>query len=187
MTENEFIPDFINESDESIEISNDAQTMFDLLKKINTKAKINCFAKDIEKYVQEGLVSGEEVFVFASILENLSKALKTDYITEKTVKAVDSFGKGDVCTVLGAKIEKTESSVKYDFSHSTAWVEMNKTLEQRQIEYLLPIENHLKSIEAIAKATKIASSYVNDEGEELQVLPCAKSSKTSPKITLATK
>lgn len=78
-------------------------------------------------------------------------------------------------TKNGVKFDKFSSS-KYDYSNSAAWLEVKKQMK--------PLEDSLKDIEQIAKATKQKSTWVDSDGAEWDVYPAIKTTTETVKATI---
>lgn len=140
-----------------------------------SRAAISKTTESIEKLISEGLAGGIEVLHFAKYLEELAKKIRaSEIIREDYLSEID---KG-IKEYRGAKVEKTETGVKYDFSNSEAWQKQKAKVEAETIR--------LKEIEKQCKATTKPFSPLDPETGELlpNIAPPIKRSTTSPKITM---
>lgn len=130
-----------------------------------TKSNIDIVAQNILQPINDGVMNKEEVIVRGKfIVESINKAIKKIEITENS-------------TCLGAKIEISETGVKYNYNECEKWNEINAKIK--------PLLDELKKIEELIKiATKKGQAFTDIETGET-IMPVKKESITSYKVTLA--
>lgn len=151
------------------------------MNQLNLMGSLNPTKTDIKK-VADMLISDVE-----SGNENpLSLALKIKVWEELMKEAKERLAKYSLdeialhkdgkTTLHGAKIERVEAGVKYDYSNDIVWKELNEELET--------LKSSLKYREDLLKSIPQFMSIVDDQTGEMIPAPL-KTSTTTIKITLA--
>ncbi len=143
-----------------------------------TKKDISDYIQHIESQVKDEEIDALELKVVAARLSEFIKQINASkVITKYAVDEREKWGDKELCKVMGCKIEKRETGVKYDYSKSLAWA---KAKEQQNIA-----NAKMNEVQTIAKVCKSSSSWVNREtGEEYPVVPATKTSTTNVVISL---
>jgi len=136
-----------------------------------TKTNIDVVSKEMTEPIINGEIDAIEFSVrFQFALDTITECLKI--AKPYALKCIDKE-----TTMLGAKLEKAESGVKYDYSANQQWQEIEAKLE--------PLLKEKKTIEErIKMATKIGNSILDEYSGEIIASPVAKISTTILKITL---
>ena len=140
-----------------------------------TKPNIETFAQLIAEQAIDGADPIRLAIQLTAIVQTC-EAAKEKLSEIILIELAKSNGKTEM---LGAKVERKETGVKYDYSNSEAWV---KVSEQEKV-----LSDKRKAIETIAKNVPDGvETNVTDEstGETWTLKKAAKTSKTSFAITL---
>lgn len=144
-----------------------------------TAASVKAMAENLINAVNNGEIDPLRLQVFFAAVEKMAKAVK-DAIRECSVDEVlNNSDDGKSCKVAGARIEVTETGVKYDYSVIPSWHNV-----QRKIDALKELQ---KSIEGKAKFASEKSPYIDcdtDTGEQTEIIAIPRVSTTAIKITL---
>ena len=144
-----------------------------------TTASVKAMAENLINAVNCGEIDPLRLQVFFAAVEKMAKAVK-DAVRDNSVDEVLSRSDdGKSCKVAGAKIEITETGVKYDYSVIPSWQNV-----QRKIDALKELQ---KSIEGKAKFASEKSPYIDcdtETGEQTEIIAIPKTSTTAIKITL---
>lgn len=154
----------------------------DLILKQNelaTAASVKTMAENLINGVNNGEIDPLKLQVFFAAVEKMAKAVK-DAVRDNSVDEVLSRSDdGKSCKVAGARIEVTETGVKYDYSVIPSWQNA-----QRKIDALKELQ---KSIEGKAKFASEKSPYIDcdtESGEQTEIIAIPRTSTTAIKITL---
>ena len=154
----------------------------DLILKQNelaTTASVKAMAESLINGVNNGEIDPLKLQVFFAAVEKMAKAVK-DAVRDNSVDEVMSRSDdGKSCKVAGARIEVTETGVKYDYSVIPSWQNA-----QRKIDALKDLQ---KSIEGKAKFASEKSPYIDcdtESGEQTEIVAIPRTSTTAIKITL---
>lgn len=140
-----------------------------------TKANAVIAGKVIADRFREGGQLLQDVTRLRAVMLACETAL-ADLETEVTDE-VEKYGK-EGAGILGAKLEKTEAGVKYNYNATPRWVEL-KAQEDA-------IAAQRKDLEGRLKALKQPMAFTNmEDGDQYECYPAAKTSKTTYKVTLA--
>lgn len=136
-----------------------------------TKTNIDVVSKEMTEPIINGEIDAIEFSVRCQFaIDTLTECLKI--AKPHALALIDKE-----TTMLGAKLEKAESGVKYDYSANQQWQEIEAKLE--------PLLKEKKTIEErIKMATKIGNSILDEYSGEIIASPVAKISTTILKITL---
>lgn len=141
-----------------------------------SKPEIETLAQLISEEALDGNTEPIKLCVQLTALIQVCEAAK-EKLSEKVLSELDKHnGKTEV---LGAKIDRKETGVKYDFSSSEAWKAIKASEDK--------IAEKRKAVETIAKTLPEGSelSFTDtDTGETMAVVKAYKTSKTSFAITL---
>ena len=144
-----------------------------------TTASVKAMAENLINGVNNGEIDPLRLQVFFAAVEKMAKAVK-DAVRDNSVDEVLSRSDdGKSCKVAGAKIEVTETGVKYDYSVIPSWQNV-----QRKIDALKDLQ---KSIEGKSKFASEASPYIDcdtETGEQTEIVAIPRTSTTAIKITL---
>lgn len=144
-----------------------------------TAASVKAMAENLISAVNCGEIDPLRLQVFFAAVEKMAKAVK-DAVRDNSVDEVLSRSDdGKSCKVAGARIEVTETGVKYDYSVIPSWHNV-----QRKIDALKELQ---KSIEGKAKFASEASPYIDcdtETGEQTEIVAIPRTSTTAIKITL---
>lgn len=138
-----------------------------------TKKEIIALA---DRSVESWCDSGEDTLAMLSMivkLETYTADVKSK-LAKRLVDEVAQYGKDGV-TKNGVSLSLF-SSTRYDYSNSPAWISVK--------EQIKPLEDTLKEIEQIAKATKQKSTWVDSDGVEWDVYPAIKTGSEIVKTTI---
>lgn len=154
----------------------------DLILKQNelaTVASVKVMTENLINAVNNGEIDPLRLQVFFAAVEKMAKAVK-DAVRDNSVDEVLSRSDdGKSCKVAGARIEVTETGVKYDYSVIPSWQNA-----QRKIDALKELQ---KSIEGKAKFASEKSPYIDcdtESGEQTEIIAIPRTSTTAIKITL---
>ena len=154
----------------------------DLILKQNelaTTASVKVMTENLINAVNNGEIDPLRLQVFFAAVEKMAKAVK-DAVRDNSVDEVMSRSDdGKSCKVAGARIEVTETGVKYDYSVIPSWQNV-----QRKIDALKELQ---KSIEGKAKFASEKSPYIDcdtETGEQTEIVAIPRTSTTAIKITL---
>lgn len=141
-----------------------------------SKPDIETLAQLISEEALDGNTDPVKLSVQLTALIQVCESAK-EKLSEKVLSELDkSNGKAEI---LGAKIERKETGVKWLYEGSEAWVRVKEQEDK--------IATKRKSIEAIAKTLTAGNevSYTDaDTGEVMTIIQGIKTSKTSFAITL---
>ena len=144
-----------------------------------TTASVKAMTENLINGVNNGEIDPLKLQVFFAAVEKMAKAVK-DAVRESSVDEVLSRSDdGKSCKVAGAKIEITETGVKYDYSVIPSWQNA-----QRKIDALKELQ---KSIEGKAKFASEASPYIDcdtETGEQTEIVAIPRTSTTAVKVTI---
>lgn len=144
-----------------------------------TAASVKAMAENLINGVNNGEIDPLKLQVFFAAVEKMAKAVK-DAVRDNSVDEVLSRSDdGKSCKVAGARIEVTETGVKYDYSVIPSWQNV-----QRKIDALKELQ---KSIEGKAKFASEKSPYIDcdtETGEQTEIVAIPRTSTTAIKITL---
>ena len=154
----------------------------DLILKQNelaTTASVKVMTENLINAVNNGEIDPLRLQVFFAAVEKMAKAVK-DAVRDNSVDEVLSRSDdGKSCKVAGARIEVTETGVKYDYSVIPSWQNV-----QRKIDALKELQ---KSIEGKAKFASEKSPFFDcdtETGEQTEIVAIPRTSTTAIKITL---
>jgi len=142
-----------------------------------TKENISDVSMNIIDKVRNGEMEPLELIAQLAAIEKVCEFVRTGIESNVLTELDKSQGKAEI---LGAKIEKKEVGIRWDYSASEAWKAI-KTREEKIVE-------DRKAIEKIAQNIPDGQqlSYTDTStGETLSVIRGNKSSKTSFAITLS--
>lgn len=135
------------------------------------KQSINNTAKHIADLVKDGEISPIDAIVKLKAFSDLYDALRP-LITESIIAEID---KGNTSS-NGVEVSTMETSIKYDYSTTKKWVELNYQIEK--------LTQELKMLETTIKTLTRPTQILDEStGELVELRPAKKSSKTSFKIT----
>ena len=144
-----------------------------------TTASVKAMTENLISAVNCGEIDPLKLQVFFAAVEKMAKAVK-DAVRDNSVDEVLSRSDdGKSCKVAGARIEVTETGVKYDYSVIPSWQNA-----QRKIDALKELQ---KSIEGKAKFASEKSPYIDcdtETGEQTEIVAIPRTSTTAIKITL---
>ena len=144
-----------------------------------TTASVKAMTENLINGVNNGEIDPLKLQVFFAAVEKMAKAVK-DAVRDNSVDEVLSRSDdGKSCKVAGARIEVTETGVKYDYSVIPSWQNV-----QRKIDALKELQ---KSIEGKAKFASEKSPYIDcdtETGEQTEIVAIPRTSTTAIKITL---
>ena len=141
-----------------------------------TNSQIITFVEKFVKELDAGYIEPETTAICLKAMEELVKALRANpKVRDIIMQAVDKYPE-KVFEYQGAKFEKAETGVKYDYSicGSTVWEKLSQELEQISLK--------LKEQEKFLKALGDNEVPDPETGEILH--PPAKTSNSYVKITL---
>lgn len=142
-----------------------------------TKENIGTVASTLIDLCRAGEINPVELAVKLSALEKVC-ALAREGINEQVLT---ELGKENGKTVkLGAKVERREVGVKWDYTRSTAWVKNKEEQEKANLK----VKEIEKMAQMIPEGTE-AQIVDKDTGEVLIVTRGTKTSKTSFAVTLS--
>lgn len=144
-----------------------------------TNAAVKAVSERVINALNEGEGDPLKVQIFLTAVEKVAKAVK-DGIRELCVDAVESRAdNAKSMTLAGAKIEITETGVKYDYSVIPSWQNV-----QRKIDSLKELQ---KSIEGKAKFASEKSPYIDcdtEDGTITEITAIPRTSTTAVKVTI---
>lgn len=133
-------------------------------------------AELVDKNIENWCDSGEDTLAMLSMIckiETYASDVKKK-LASRVYDEVAKYGKEGV-TKNGVKLNLFSSS-KYDYSNSPAWLGVK--------EQMKPLEDSLKDIEQIAKATKQKSSWVDSDGVEWDIHPAIRTGSETVKASI---
>ncbi len=136
------------------------------------KQGVETISQQLIMGVKEGLIDPINLIIQMTAIGDVCAAVRAG-IVDDVVDLLDKE-KGKV-EKFGAKLEKAETGVKYDYSNNTAWVNLKGELDGIK-EKQSALEKRLKTIPA--------GSLLVDEATGETLIGPSKSSTTSFKITL---
>jgi hypothetical protein len=143
-----------------------------------TKTKVADFAAKLIQLNTDGHVDTLTALARLEFLAQIIDQVKTNYRTT-AVDELDLYGpeaKTGV-TRFGVTFKQKETAVKYDFSKTDMWNQMESEIEA--------LKNAQKALESQLKALTSKQSILDESSGEIMVLnPPIKSSKTTVEITL---
>jgi len=135
-----------------------------------TKQSINNTAKHIADLVADGEISPIDAIVKLKAFSDLYDALRP-LVTDSIIQEID---KGNTSS-NGVEVSTMETSIKYDYTQTKKWVELNYQIEK--------LTQELKMLETTIKTLSRPTSILDEAtGELMELKPAKKSSKTSFKI-----
>lgn len=153
--------------------------MTQILELTNTFEPTKSNIETLAQVISEQALDGADPIRLSIQLTALIQTCETakEKISEIVLKELDkSNGKVEI---LGAKVERKETGVKYDYSESEAWKNI-KSDEDKLVEKRKAIEKIAQTLPEGTESTFTDS----DTGETLTIKKANKSSKTSFAITL---
>jgi len=143
-----------------------------------TRSEIFTFVEKFRAEMAAGYIEATKVAIQLKAMEELIKTLRADEkVREMIMEEVDKYPERQF-EIQGAKFEKSETGVKYDFTgcNSAKWKRLKE--EKEKVDAILKDEeDFLKTL------TKTENEvFDNDTGEKLN--PPVRSSNTYVKITL---
>lgn len=138
-----------------------------------TKTDIKRYADSLIENVESGNQGALSLALSIKVVEELMKELK-DRLLEYSLTEIDLHPSGKA-EIDGAKIERVEAGVKYDYSNDDVWVKMNEELNS--------IKDKMKSRESILKSIPEGITMFDEDGTGISCP--TKTSTTTIKITLA--
>ena len=143
-----------------------------------TKTKVADFAAKLIQLNTDGHVDTLTALARLEFLAQIIDQVKTNYRTT-AVDELDLYGpeaKTGV-TRFGVTFKQKETAVKYDFSKTDMWNQMDAEIEA--------LKNGQKALEAQLKGLTKSMSVLDESTGEITVMnPAIKSSKTTVEITL---
>ena len=136
-----------------------------------TKQSINNTAKHIADLVADGDISPIDAIVKLKAFSDLYDALRP-LITDSIIAEID---KGNTSS-NGVEVSTMETSIKYDYTTTKKWVELNYQIEKLTQE-LRVLETTIKTL------TRPMQILDESTGELVEIKPAKKSSKTSFKVS----
>lgn len=144
-----------------------------------TSAAVKAVSERVINALNEGEGDPLKVQIFLTAVEKVAKMVK-DGIRELCVDAVESRAdNAKSMTLAGARIEITETGVKYDYSVIPSWQNV-----QRKIDALKELQ---KQIEGKAKFASEQSPYIDcdtETGEQTEIIAIPRTSTTAVKVTI---
>lgn len=144
----------------------------------STASQVAKFAKQLIESVRDGRTNPLELIVQLHALTKVYEEVK-DEIMDNVMNEADKFP-DKVIERYGARIEKAEVGVKYNYSSSrdTEWERLDSEIQM--------LEERKRYRETFLKALKEPITTLNkDTGEVEEIRPPVKTSKTGIKIYLA--
>lgn len=136
-----------------------------------TKQSINNTAKHIADLVADGEISPIDAIVKLKAFSDLYDALRP-LITDSIIAEID---KGNTSS-NGVEVSTMETSIKYDYTTTKKWVELNYQIEK--------LTQELKVLETTIKTLTRPMQILDEStGELIEIRPAKKSSKTSFKVS----
>jgi methyl coenzyme M reductase gamma subunit len=138
-----------------------------------SKTNIEELAKKITEGIAEGTDDPGEMIIKIEFLKKALEAARK-IILEDVIDEAERHGREGI-SIAGVKVRKKESGVKYDYSKTESWNEIqgkiNTSIHERKI-----LETQLKAIE-----TK--KDFIDPEtGEVLEYFPAIKTSTTTVEV-----
>lgn len=138
-----------------------------------TKSDVKRAADLILSEIEQGRENPIDVALRLKVLEEILKETR-DRIAELTCNELDKYPQGKT-SIYDAKIEKMETSVKYDYSADPVWNNINDNFREW--------ERIKKEREDVLKKIPSGSTLVDQNGEA--IVGPSKTSTTTYKVTLA--
>lgn len=136
-----------------------------------SKSNIDVVSQQLIETVKNGHADPLEFSIRCKFaIEALSAAL--DAVKEDALNHIDKE-----TVLLGAKLEVSESGVKYDYSQNETWQRIDM-----QLKPLLVLKKEIE--DKVKMATKIGNSIIDENTGEIIASPVKKESTTILKITL---
>ena len=136
-----------------------------------TKQLINNTAEHIANLVADGEISPIDAIVKLKAFSDLYDALRP-LITDSIIAEID---KGNNSS-NGVEVSTMETSIKYDYTTTKKWVELNYQIEK--------LTQELKVLETTIKTLTRPMQILDEStGELIEIKPAKKSSKTSFKVS----
>ena len=136
-----------------------------------TKQSINNTAKHIADLVADGEISPIDAIVKLKAFSDLYDALRP-LITDSIIQEID---KGNTSS-NGVEVSTMETAIKYDYTTTKKWVELNYQIEK--------LTQELKVLETTIKTLTRPMQILDEStGELIEIRPAKKSSKTSFKVS----
>ena len=136
-----------------------------------TKQSINNTAKHIANLVADGEISPIDAIVKLKAFSDLYDALRP-LITDSIIQEID---KGNTSS-NGVEVSTMETAIKYDYTTTKKWVELNYQIEK--------LTQELKVLETTIKTLTRPMQILDEStGELIEIRPAKKSSKTSFKVS----
>lgn len=132
-----------------------------------TKSGITAQANTIIEKVKSGDKSALDAFMISKVLEETAKQIRSG-VQEDALKELYQYG-GNT-NLKGVELTQKEAGVKYDYSNTPLWVELNQKVESAKAE--------LKQLEAELRPLK-ASKDILIDGVVETVYPPIKTSTTT--------
>lgn len=141
-----------------------------------TKSNADLMAQSIVQAVEEGNINPVELGVKIRWLQDILERTYSG-ITGAIRTEAEKYGKEGIRSLGGARIDLSETSTKYDYSHDPVWASLQEKLE--------PIKAEIKERETMLKTLKKPFEQVDPEtGEVIVVSPPLKTSVSGVKISL---
>ena len=145
----------------------------------STRSQIQTFTEKFIKEMESGIVESTKVALQLKAMEELIKTLRSNKtIRELIMDEVDKHPEKSF-VVEGAKFEKAETGVKYDYSN-TGSTKLNNLYKQRD-----EINGQIKALEELLQALGKSDQEVYDEASGELLQPPVRKSNSYIKITLA--
>lgn len=142
-----------------------------------TKEQIAAFTDKIVGEVESGAINALELHIKLTAIENCFKQVK-ERIAEAVMEEVNVYSEKSF-EMFGAKVEKAELGVKYDFTLCNDPKYVSYKTEQEKIEK--DIKEREKFLKGIPKSIELTNE---ETGEITTVYPPVKSSKSGIKVIL---
>lgn len=143
-----------------------------------TKANIETAANQMVSAIKEGEVDQFELLVRMEAVKSFCDLVRKG-AEQFTRQELEKYGK-DGYKALQAKFEMIETGVRYNYNNDPVWAALNKQLTD--------IAEKMKEQEAFLKVlTKPLNEADLETGDIIERVPPSKTSKSSFKITLASK
>jgi hypothetical protein len=140
---------------------------------VPSKENIKLLSEKIIQSVKDGEQTPLELAVRLTALEKVCEQVR-EGISEDVLNELSKYsGKTEI---FGAKVERKETGTKYDFSQTSKWVNI-KAKEDAIAAERKNLETMLKTIPGVTQ--------VIEDDEVIELIPAAKTSKTSFAITLS--
>jgi hypothetical protein len=138
------------------------------------------FSKSVIESVKTGNANAIEVLVMLRSLEAVSELVREE-IQDNVMNAVDKYS-GKTIEAFGARIEKSEVGVKYNYisSGDSEWEAMDSELRS--------LKHRISEREAFLKGLKEPMDVLHKETGEIETIrPPQKTSKSGVKVYLASR